>query len=203
MLAATYLVVGGDDDLGTGVVDAVTQTLCGEAAEHHRVGGADAGAGLHSGHTIDGHGDVNHHAITLLHALGAQGIGHAAGFGQQLAVSDFGDFAAIGFKNECGLVAQAFFDVAVQAVVGGVQSTVCKPLEERGIAFIQGLGERGFPIQQLTGLPGPEAFVVGLGFLTQCVVGVHARNGGVLNKGWAGLVNADIGGGVICTHEVS
>ena len=109
------------------------------------MGGTNAGASLHGGHAFNGHGNIDDHAVTLFHTLGTQGIGDLAGFGQQTAVSDFGDFATVGFKNDGGFVAQAFFDIAVKAVVRRIQCAVFKPFEEWGIAFIKHLGERRFP----------------------------------------------------------
>ena len=46
-LAAAQALVGGDDHAAAGVEDAVAQGLRREAAEDHRVDGADAGAGEH------------------------------------------------------------------------------------------------------------------------------------------------------------
>jgi hypothetical protein len=50
---------------------------------------------------------------------------------QQFLVGDLGDLAAVGFENDGDLVAQAGFDVAIEAVVGNVQLAVGKPFVER------------------------------------------------------------------------
>ena len=74
---------------------------------------ADAGASLHGGHAINGHGDVDDNAIAFLDAERFQPIGNLASFGQQFAVSDARDFAAVGFKDQGSFVAKAFFNIAI------------------------------------------------------------------------------------------
>ena len=68
VFATAHLLVSGDDGHSACVFDAVTQRLGREAAEHHRVGCADTGTGLHRGHAFDRHGDVDHHAVAFFHA---------------------------------------------------------------------------------------------------------------------------------------
>ncbi len=203
LLATADLVVSRDNHFGTGVVDAVAQALGGEAAKHHGMGCTDAGTRLHGGHTFDGHGDVDDHAVTFLNALRLQRIGDLAGLGQQASVADLGDFAAIGLEDDRRFVAQAFFNVSVQAVVRRVQRTVCKPLEERRIAFVQRFCERCFPADQLTGMTGPIAFVVSLGFLAQRIIGSHTGHSSVFDEFFAGLVNGQYACTFISTHVVS
>ena len=79
LLAATQLVVCGDDQFGTSVFDAVTQTLRGETTKHHRMGGANARTSLHGCHTIDRHGDVNDDPVAFGDAQRLHGIGDLAG----------------------------------------------------------------------------------------------------------------------------
>ena len=67
-LPPRILPVGGDDRDGAGVDDALLQALGGEAAEHHRVGRADARAGLHRDHRLDRHRHVDEDAVALLDA---------------------------------------------------------------------------------------------------------------------------------------
>ena len=203
MLATANLVVSGDDNLGTGVVDTVTQALCRETTKHHGVCCADTGASLHGSHAVDRHGNVDDHTVTLLHALGLQRIGDLAGLGQQIRVGNFGDFATVSFKNDGCFVAQAFFDVAVEAVVGRVQRAVCKPLEERCVAFVESLCKGGLPADQLTGVTSPKAFVIGLSFFAQRIVGSHASHSCVFDEFFAGLVDGQYACTFISTHVVS
>ena len=75
--------------------------------------GANAGAGLHGRHAINGHGNVDDDAIAFLDADGFEAVGNLAGFSQQFAVGNACNFTAVGFKNEGGFIAQTFFHIAV------------------------------------------------------------------------------------------
>ncbi|MOA01592.1 hypothetical protein D3C78_1210090 [compost metagenome] len=96
----------------------------------------------------------------------------------QLLVSDVFDVAVIGFEDDRGLVGLGG-QVTVDAVVGNVQLTIGKPLEERRIAVVQHGGERLAPGQQLACQIAPEAGVVRFGKCGLGVVGVHAGQGGL------------------------
>ena len=74
---------------------------------------ADAGASLHSGHAINGHGDVDDNAIAFLDAERFEAVGHLTCFGKQFAVCDARDFAAVGFKDQGSFVTKAFFNIAI------------------------------------------------------------------------------------------
>ena len=176
LLAAAQLLVARDDGYGARVDDAFLQRLCREAAEHDGVGGADARAGLHGCNAFDGHRHIDDHAVALGDALGFQAVGELADFFVQLGIRCLGDGAVIGFEDDGRLVAQAIFDVAVQAVVGHVQQAVFEPLVERRVVFVQGAGERLFPAQVFARQLGPEAFVVAFGIGHHGAVGVHAGN---------------------------
>ncbi len=182
-LAATLLLVGSDHHHRAGVLDAVAQRLRREAAEHHGVRRADARAGLHRGHALDRHRQVDHDAIALLHAARLQRVGEAADQREQLAVADAAHRTVVGLEDDRRALAQPALDVAVQAVVRHVQPSVGEPLEERPLARIEHLGERLVPAQQLARLRRPEALVVGFGLLHQLAVGVHAADIGPLDQG--------------------
>ena len=78
-------------------------------------------------------------------------------------------------------IAEASLDVAVQAVVGGVQRAVLEPLEERCIALVENLGEGRLPIDQLLRPLAPETFVILICFGAEGLVRFHARHGSVLH----------------------
>ncbi len=197
LLAAAQLFVGGDHGHGAGVLDAVAQRLRREAAEHHRVRRTDARAGLHRDHALDAHRHVDDDAVALLDAARLQCVGELAGLCQQRLVADLGDLAVVGLEDDGGLVAQALFDVAVQAVVGDVELAVLEPLEERRVALVEHLGERLLPADELAGLAGPEALVVGLGLGAQLVVRLDAGDVGALDGGFRRRIQ------VAGAHEVS
>ena len=64
-LAAPPAAVGGDDELGLGVVVAVGDGVGGEAAEDDRVRRADAGTGEHGDRRFGDHRHVDRDAIAL------------------------------------------------------------------------------------------------------------------------------------------
>jgi len=98
-------VVGCDHGFGACVLNAIAQRLGREATKHHRVCRANTGTGLHGRYAIDGHGNVDDNAVTLLNANGLEAIGNLTCFGQQFAVSDARDFSTVGFKNQGRFVA--------------------------------------------------------------------------------------------------
>ncbi|MCY1293976.1 hypothetical protein D9M70_432540 [compost metagenome] len=181
-LAAAHLLVGGDQRHRAHVDQPLLQRLGGEAAEHHRVRRPQARAGLHRGHALDRHRHVDHDPVALPDAERLQAVGQAAHLGVQFTVGDTRHGAVVGLEHDRDLVGVAVFKVAVQAVVGGIELAVLEPLVERRIALVQHLGEGLVPVQQLTCVARPEAFVVAFGFLAQRAVGVHAGNRGLAGE---------------------
>ncbi|XQU70162.1 hypothetical protein OJJOAM_002893 [Cupriavidus sp. H18C1] len=185
-LAAAHLLVGGQQRDRADVDQPLLQRLGGEAAEHDRMGGADAGAGLHRADALDRHRHVDHDAVALADAQRLQAIGQLAHARMQLAIGNPGDRAVVGLEHDRDLVGVAVLEIALQAVVRGVQLAVLEPLVERRVALVQHLGEGLGPDQLLAGMARPEAFVVALGLFAQRAVGVHAGNGCALGErfGW-------------------
>jgi len=179
LLAAAHLVVGGDHGHGAHVHDPLLDRLGREAAEHHAVRGADARAGLHGHHALDGHGHVDQDAITLLHALRLERVGELRDALQQFAVADLGDLAAIGLEDDGRLVLDVRAHVLVQAIGAGIEFAVGEPAEERRVAVVQHLGEGLGPDHVLARQAGPEALVVVLCLGAQRLVLLHAGDAGL------------------------
>ena len=178
LFAATQLVVGRDHRDGARVLNPLLQALGGKAAKHDRVGRANTRAGLHRDHALDRHWHVNDDPVTPFDAHGFERIGKLADLGVQLLVSDVGHFAVIALENNGFLVFGGGAKVAVQAVVGGIELAVRKPLVKRRIGLIQRLGKRLFPDQVFARQPGPETLKVFFSFSAQGVVRVHAGDAG-------------------------
>ena len=183
-LAAAHLVVGGDHGHGAGVLNAFLQRLGRETAKHHAVGGTDTGAGLHRDHAFHRHRHVDQHAVTLFHAMCLERIGKLADACQQFLVGDLGDFAAVGFKDDGGLVLVRRAHVLVQAIGGGVHFAVVKPLVERCVGLVEHTGEGLGPDHVFAGQATPEAVEVGFSFLAQRVVSIHSRDTGSFDGGF-------------------
>ncbi len=159
LAAAADAFVGRDDERGLAVRDAAGERVGREAAEHHRMDGADTRAGEHGVGRLGNHRQVDGDAVALLDALGLQHIGEAAHLGVQLPVGDLlVVLGIVAFPDDGDLIA-ALLQVAVDAVVGAVGGAVLEPLDrdvvrrERGVLH---LGEGLEPVNAL-GVLGPEA----------------------------------------------
>jgi hypothetical protein len=156
--------VGGDDHLALGVVDAVGQGVGREPAEHHRVGGADAGAGQHGDRQLGDHRHVDGDPVAALDAQALEHVGEALHLGQQVGVGDGAGVAGLALPVVGDLVALPRIDVAVEAVAGHVELPAHEPLGERQLPL-----EDGVPVfvpgHEVGGLLGPEALPVALGLV--------------------------------------
>ena len=159
LLAAAVLAVGGDDQPRAGVRDALVDALRGEAAEHHRVDRADTRAGLHRHHRLDGHRQVDQHAVALLDAELLEAVGELADALVELLVADLGDRAVVGLEDDRRAVGDRQ-DVAVEAVVRRVEGAVREPLVERRVRLVERLRERLVPQQEVAREAAPVGAVV-------------------------------------------
>ena len=117
LLAAAQLLVCRDYQDGTRVRDAVAQALRGETAKNDGVDGAYARTGLHRYDAFDRHAHVDRDAISAPNTACPQGIGKLASACKQRAVADASDLCVVGLEDDGHLIAQARFDLSVQAVV--------------------------------------------------------------------------------------
>ena len=129
-LALAPAAVGGDDELGLGVVDAGAQAVGAEAAEDDRVDGAEPGDGEHGDDGLGDHRQVDRDAVALADAEGGEHVGGALDLGGQLGVGDAAGVAGLALPVDGDAVAVAGLDVAVEAVVGDVELAVGEPLRE-------------------------------------------------------------------------
>jgi hypothetical protein len=184
-LAASHRFVRGDDDPRFRILDALEQALCREAAEHHRMDGADAGTGLHRHYRLDAHRHVDDHAIARHHPQRFQAIGELADTRVQLLVGDLRHRAVVSLENQRGLVAPGG-QMTVQTVPGHVEFAILEPLVERRLRFVERPRERLFPVDCPAGLIRPEAFVIRFGLSAQGLVGLHAGHIRLLDESLCG-----------------
>jgi len=173
--AAAHRFVRGDDQLGLGILDAFEQTLRRKAAEHHRMDGADTGARLHRHHRLDAHRHVDDDAVALLDAERFQAIGKLAHPRMKLLVGDLGHRTVVGLENQRGLVAPGG-QMTIQAVVRHIELAVVEPLVERRGRFVEGTGERRFPVDGLAREIRPEPLIISFGLSAQGLIPRHARD---------------------------
>ena len=154
--------VGGDHDLRAGVVDACAQAVCREAAEDHRVDGAQARDGEHRGDRLGDHRQVDRDPIARHDTEAREHVRDAFDLVGQLGVGHAALVARLTLPEECDAVAVACLDVPVEAVVGHVELAIREPLRERRVRPVEHLRERRVPVEGLR-LSGPEALAVGVG----------------------------------------
>ncbi|MNC41636.1 hypothetical protein D3C75_904100 [compost metagenome] len=192
MLAAAHAGIGGDHQAAVGVEDAVAQGIRGEAAEYHRVHGADACAGEHGTGGFGDHRHVDAHPVALVHAQLLERIGQAADLLVQLAVAEVPGLGGIvALPDDRGLFA-APGQVAVEAVVGDVQLAALEPtgLPLAQVAMVH--AAPGFePVEEQARLFGPEQLRLldGLPVQPLVVVGMH---GGMPVGGCRDRVGTDL-----------
>ena len=174
--------VGGYDQPGFGVLAPVGDGIGREPAEDHRVGHPDAGAGQHGHRQLGDHRHVYGRPVALAQAQPQQRVGEPLHVGQQLSVGDGPGVAGLPLPVDGHLVAPARLHVAVQAVVGDVEGAADEPLGEGQVPF-QGGVEVVVPVEELSGLAGPERLVVGGGLGVQRVVGGEGRGREVRRRG--------------------
>ncbi len=85
---AAHALVGGDHQAGPAVGDAPGQGLRREAAEDHRVDGADARAGQHGVGGLGDHGHVDGDPVALAHSQFPERIAQPADLLVEFAVAD-------------------------------------------------------------------------------------------------------------------
>ena len=110
-----------------------------EAAEDDVVRRADPSAGEHRDDDLGNHRQVDADDVALADAALLERVGAALDVGEQLGVRDVALLALLAVPVERDAVAEAGFDVAVQAVVGDVQLAAGEPAVERGLGVVERL----------------------------------------------------------------
>ena len=167
----------GQDHLGFRVVDAGGELFRGEAAEHHRMDGADARAGQHGEHRLRDHRHVDDDAVALGDAEVAQHRAEQLHLGEHAAVGEgldgVGDRRIVDQRH---LVVAPVGDVAVEAVVAGVAGGALVPAAVDAGLRVEHFFRRLEPVDVLGGLR-PEALRValplGVDVLVAAGAGIH------------------------------
>jgi len=147
-LAASVVAVDGDDDVRPGAVDAVRERLRGEAREHLGVG---APMRAHESIVTGRDGNIGRWQVTTSSSSTSTSLSTAAILVDpvvQVLVRDVLALVGVGpLPDEGGLVL-AFVEVAVDAVVGGVQLPAREPLVKRRVRVVEHLVPVFVPLQE-------------------------------------------------------
>ena len=97
---------------------------------------------------------------------------------------------AIGFKDYRDLVAKALLDLAVEAVVRGVEQSIFEPLVKRRVALVECLRKRFFPANFLASVLCPELCIALVGLVTHRLISSHAAESCLCREFFWRLKNA-------------
>ena len=113
------------------MVDARRQLVRGEAAEDHRVHGAQARAGEHGDHRLGHHRHVDDDAVAFDHAEPGERASEERHLVPQRGVGEALDLRGDGaVVDERELLAAALLDVPVERVEAGVEAAALEPARE-------------------------------------------------------------------------
>ena len=175
--------IGGDHGLGLAIDQPVAQGIGREAPEHHRVGGADAGAGQHGNGRLRHHRHIEGHQIALADPQRLERVGGPANLSMQLAVAEGARVARFALPDQGRLLGAGTVEVAVEAVEAQVGGAALKPAGEGRIAPVEHRVEGREPVQLLAGEIAPEAVGIGLRPAAELPVSLHRADAGTGRQG--------------------
>src|SRR5208282_294584 len=171
-LPAAPSAVRGNTYLRFRVVDPIGQRFGREAAEYHRVNRTDSRACQHRDRRLRHQRQVDRDALAILDAQAFQRIGAPAHFVGEHLVGQHARVARLALPNQRRFVATGTAEMAIEAIVGGVDRAADEPLRKREIP-LQRLAERLKPIKVPRAF-GPESLRIGVSALAQRLVLVEA-----------------------------
>ena len=175
--AAAPPFVCSDEEFRAAIRDPSGERIGREAAKDHRMDRADSRTSQHRIGCFGNHRQIDRDRVALLDPMRLEDIGETADLVVQFLVGDmFRVLRIVAFPNDCNLFA-FFLQVTVEAVVGEVDLAAGKPLGP-GAVPVEHAFPRLEPVQ-LGSDRAPECFRVGLGFLVETLIFVHAANVGL------------------------
>ena len=171
-LAAAPAAVRGDEEFALRIVDAIAKRFGAEAAEHHRMDGANARAREHRDGQLGYERQIQRDAIAFLDAKGLEDVRELADLAVEIEIGQRAPVAGLAFPDEGRLVAAPRAHVPIEAVRGDVDLAVGEPLRI-GRVPLEHLRERLDPLE-LAREAGPERFGI---FRRSCI------NTGIVDEG--------------------
>jgi hypothetical protein len=130
-LATPIPTIGGHDDAGAAVGDAVLDALAAKPAEDHAVDGTDPRAGKHGDGSLGNVRKINEHPRSLLAAIALEDVGEDADFAMQLLVGQNTPVAGFAFPDDRRLVAARTGKMTIEAIFRDIELAADKPFRER------------------------------------------------------------------------
>ncbi len=179
LAAAAQSLVGGHHQAGAGVEDAVADRLGAEAAEDDGMDRADAGAGEHGVGQLGDHRHVDADPVAPAHAVVAEDVGDPADLVFELAVGDVLVLSRLVLDPDDGVLIAPLLEVAVDAVVAGVEAAAEVPPEIHVVVIVVVDRVPGVEPGDALGLPGPEGLGIVEGQTVEPLVLLHRPDVGV------------------------
>ena len=156
---AAHAFVGGDDGAAVGIENSVLERFGREAAEHHGMDGADAGAGEHCVGRFRDHRQIDADPVALADAAGLERVGELAYRPVQFAIADMLLLVGfVAFPDDCRLLAAAR-QMPVDAVIRHVEFSAFEPAHVGGAEIARRHLLPGLvPVQEAGGHFRPEFF---------------------------------------------
>ena len=164
-----------DHQLGRGVINARRQSARGEAAEHHRMDGADAHGGQHGENSLGHHGHVDQDSVAFFEPQALIGCGPGGDFGLQFQTGVGALGICLGGDADQRRVFGPLGRPAVDGVIAKIGLAAGKPRGEGRTIEGQRLFRGNHPVNARS-LAHPEAFRIADGGLVQFAILLNARH---------------------------
>ena len=187
-LATAITAVRSNNDLGAAVGNAILDALGAESTEYDGVDGTDPGAGKHRNRRLWDERHVDQDAVSFFDTVPLEDIGELTDLTMELSVSQDALFSWLPLPDDRCLVAARRIEMAVEAVIGGVELPSHEPLGI-GDLPIQNLGPFLEPVE-FPGLPGPEGVGLADRLGMELLVLGKAADSGLFGKFGRGFENA-------------
>ena len=124
----TKATIRGDDQSRIGILNSTDQRVGAKSTEYNGVGRANASAGQHRNSCFWNHRHIDRDAIARTYAKFRERICRFLNFMQHLRVGNRPSVVRLTFKVEGDSFSSTFKNMAIEAVIGGVELSPHKPL---------------------------------------------------------------------------
>ena len=177
VFCATERTIAGDDELGIGILQAVSNALCTETTKNDGVNGSDPCTSQNGNRQFWNHSHINADTIAFFDPIVLEYIGKLVHLGMQLRIGEQAVviIRIIGFPDDGWLVGLVY-KVPVNTVFGDVEFRAAEPFDGRLLEIpIQDLVPGLLPLKMAGHFP-PKIFRIFNTFLPCFLVTLVGRN---------------------------